>query len=213
MREDRIAVAGFRVAAPPAWRITYAGPQVHYRAGGFVAAARLMPTVAEAAGATGVEPEVDLRPVGVTVQLRQDPDGTVPAGSTRFAGLVDAAAQDLGLEADPERVQTVSLAIAQHPDVDVRPFWTAALGYEAVGAGAQDPIQRGPYLSFQRLDRRGRGRSHVDVSIGADDLVRRTAAALAAGGRIADDSYAPDWIALASPENHGVDLVTWPDRI
>jgi hypothetical protein len=37
------------------------------------------------------------------------------------------------------------------------------------------------------------------------------AAALEAGGRLADDTHVPHWWTLASPENHGVDIAAWPD--
>ncbi len=37
------------------------------------------------------------------------------------------------------------------------------------------------------------------------------AAAVGAGGRIADDSHAPGWWTLASPDNHGIDIAAWPD--
>jgi 4a-hydroxytetrahydrobiopterin dehydratase len=36
-------------------------------------------------------------------------------------------------------------------------------------------------------------------------------AALAAGGRLVDDSHAPAWWSLASPDNHGVDIASWTD--
>ena len=39
----------------------------------------------------------------------------------------------------------------------------------------------------------------------------QVAAALEAGGRLADDSHVPQWWTLASPENHGVDIAAWPD--
>ncbi len=39
----------------------------------------------------------------------------------------------------------------------------------------------------------------------------RVAAAIAAGGRVVDDSHAPGWWTLASPDNHGVDIAAWPD--
>ncbi|GAB3607856.1 hypothetical protein GCM10027413_32650 [Conyzicola nivalis] len=39
----------------------------------------------------------------------------------------------------------------------------------------------------------------------------RVDAALAAGGRLADDSHAPDWWSLASPDNHGVGIASWTD--
>lgn len=57
----------------------------------------------------------------------------------------------------------------------------------------------------------GRGRIHIDVSVPADQAEARAAAALAAGGRIADDSRVPEWWTLASPDNHGVDIAAWPD--
>ena len=39
----------------------------------------------------------------------------------------------------------------------------------------------------------------------------RVAAVEAAGGRLADDSHAPDWWTLASPDNHGIDIAAWTD--
>jgi 4a-hydroxytetrahydrobiopterin dehydratase len=45
----------------------------------------------------------------------------------------------------------------------------------------------------------------------AEQAEDRVAAALAAGGRLADDTHAPHWWTLASPENHGVDIAAWPD--
>ncbi len=32
-----------------------------------------------------------------------------------------------------------------------------------------------------------------------------------AGGRLADDSHAPQWWTFASPDNHGVDIAAWGD--
>ena len=37
------------------------------------------------------------------------------------------------------------------------------------------------------------------------------AAALEAGGRLADGAHVPHWWTLASPGNHGVDIAAWPD--
>jgi hypothetical protein len=68
-------------------------------------------------------------------------------------------------------------------------------------------------VSFQNLKspKQGRGRLHIDVSVPAEEAEARVAAALAAGGRLADDSHAPNWWTLASPENHGIDIAAWPD--
>ena len=87
----------------------------------------------------------------------------------------------------------VGIAVAQDARADVRPFWSAALGYEHLGAeDAIDRHRRNPHLWFQALEpsKAGRGRFHIDVAVPADQAEARVAAALAAGGRIADDSRA-----------------------
>lgn len=55
------------------------------------------------------------------------------------------------------------------------------------------------------------GRTHIDVSVPADRAEARVAAILAAGGRLVDDSRAPMWWTVASPDNHGVDIAAWTD--
>jgi 4a-hydroxytetrahydrobiopterin dehydratase len=49
------------------------------------------------------------------------------------------------------------------------------------------------------------------VSVPKEVAEARVAAAIAAGGRIADDRNVPYWWTLASPENHKVDIAAWPD--
>lgn len=98
--------------------------------------------------------------------------------------------------------------------MDARPFFLAALGYEPLGdTDAVDPLRAGPPLAFNPItgDAAGCGRTHVDVFVPADQARARVDAALAAGGRLADDSYAPKWWSLASPDNHGVDIASWTD--
>ena len=109
----------------------------------------------------------------------------------------------------------MAIAVAQDAGSDVGPFWAAALGYRSLGANEDvvDRHRRNPHVSFQGLKppKPGRGRTHIDVSVPADQAEARVAAALAAGGRLADDSHVPDWWTLASPENHKVDIARWPD--
>ena len=158
--------------------------------------------------------DVDLRPEAVVVRVPYRGADRIPAGAADFAAEVSAAAEELALSADPSLVQTVDLAVAQHSGTDTRPFWTAALGYEVSGdVDSIDPLRRGPQLSFQpiRDDRPGRGRTHVDVSVPADLARARVDAAIAAGGTLTDDSYAPAWWTLTSPDNHGIDIAGWTD--
>jgi hypothetical protein len=109
----------------------------------------------------------------------------------------------------------VGIAVAQDAGSDVGPFWAAALGYRHLGPKEDvvDRHRRNPHVSFQtiRPPRPGRGRLHIDVSVPADQAEARVAAALEAGGRLADDTHAPHWWTIASPENHGVDIAAWPD--
>ncbi len=78
---------------------------------------------------------------------------------------------------------------------------------------AIDPLRRGPQLAFNpiRGDAPSRGRTHFDVFVPADQAQARVEAALAAGGRLVDDTNAPAWWSLASPDNHGVDIASWTD--
>ena len=196
------------------WRITSWGPQAVFTAPSLAAGARLLPAIVAAGEKFRVAPDVDVRPEAVVVRMPYRGADRIPAGAADFAAEVSAAAAALALPADPSRVQTVDLAVAEHSGTDTRPFWTAALGYEVSGdVDSIDPLRRGPQLSFQpiRDDRAGRGRTHVDVSVPADLVRARVDSAIAAGGVIVDDSYAPAWWTLASPDHHGIDIAAWTD--
>jgi 4a-hydroxytetrahydrobiopterin dehydratase len=193
------------------WRVTSWGPQVCYPTSSLAAAAELVPAIIEAARAHGVEPDIDLRPEAIVVRVPYRGADHIPAGAAAFAAAVSATAAERGLHADLHRIQTVDIMVVQS-GVDTRPFWTAALGYDVSGdTDAVDPLRRGPALSFSDIDKPGRGRTHIDVSVPADLAEARVAAALDAGGRLVDDSYAPKWWTLASPDNHGIDIAAWTD--
>jgi len=53
---------------------------------------------------------------------------------------------------------------------------------------------------------------HAAAGVPHDQVEARIAAALAAGGRVADDSNAPEWWTLADAEGNEVDVAPWPDR-
>lgn len=197
------------------WRVLFSGAHAYYRVGSFAEGARFVAAVSEVADVVGHYPDVDLRPDGVTVRTASGEYGALSELDVELARRISAEARSLKLEPDPSQVQAVGIAVAQDAGSDVGPFWAAALGYKSLGANedAVDRHRRHPHVSFQQLKppRPGRGRLHVDVSLPADQAEARVAAALAAGGRLADDSHAPWWWTLASPENHGVDIAAWPD--
>ena len=197
------------------WRVLFSGAHAYFRAGSFAQGARFVAVIADIAQAVGHFPDVDLRPDGVTVRTASGEYGALSDRDVELARRISAEARNLRVESDPSQVQVVGIAVAQDAGSDVGPFWAAALGYKSLGAGEDvvDRHRRNPYVSFQRLHppKPGRGRTHIDVSVPADQAEARVAAAIAAGGRLADDSHVPQWWTLASPENHGVDIAAWPD--
>ncbi|WP_439592746.1 VOC family protein [Microbacterium sp.] len=196
------------------WRVTGSGPHAVFTAASLADAARLVAPVVAAAERFDILPDVDLRPEGVAVRIPSREGEGIPAAATEFAAVVSQAAADLGLNADPALVQTVGIYVAQHSQADVRPFFLAALGYEPLGdTDAVDPLRTGPQLAFNPIsgDAPSRGRTHFDVFVPADQAQARVDAALAAGGRLVDDTNAPAWWSLASPDNHGVDIASWTD--
>jgi 4a-hydroxytetrahydrobiopterin dehydratase len=52
---------------------------------------------------------------------------------------------------------------------------------------------------------------HIDVSVAREQIEARLAAALAAGGRIVDDSSAPGAWILADRAGNKVCIAAWPD--
>ncbi|MCY7411879.1 MAG: hypothetical protein LH471_02395 [Salinibacterium sp.] len=196
------------------WRVTGTGPQAVFTATSLSHAARLIAPVVAATERLGILPDVDVRPEGVVVRIPSRSSAGIPAAATEFAAAVSQAAAELLLTADPSLAQSIGIYVAQHSQADVRPFFMAALGYEAFGdTDAVDPLRCGPQLAFNPItgDPPARGRTHLDIFVPADQAQARVDAALTAGGRLADDSHAPAWWSLASPDNHGIDIAAWTD--
>ena len=197
------------------WRVLFSGAHAYFRTGSFEHGARFVAAIAEVAEAVRHFPDVDLRPEGVTVRTASGEYGALRQRDVELARRISVEARRLGVEPDPSQVQVIGINVAQDAGSDAGPFWAAALGYRSLGADEDvvDRHRRNPHVAFQRLrrPRPGRGRMHVDVSVPADQAEARVAAALAAGGRLADATHAPHWWTLASPENHGVDIAAWRD--
>jgi hypothetical protein len=92
----------------------------------------------------------------------------------------------------------VQLAIAAKPDAIDVGFWRAVLGYDPMSDdNGVDPLGHGSTAWMQELDpaKPLQHAMHVDVSVAHEHVEARLAAALAAGGRVVDDSGAPGgWI-------------------
>ena len=94
------------------------------------------------------------------------------------------------------------------------PFWRAVLGYEYrvdnPGEDLIDPRGRGPSIWFQKTDELSSqdNRIHIDIWVPHDQVQGRIAAAIAAGGHLVTDKYAPSWWTLADSEGNVADVAT-----
>lgn len=132
----------------------------------------------------------------------------------QLAREVSATARSHGAVADRSRAREVQVAVAARPtDTDVG-FWRAVLGYDGVGGdNGADPLGHGSAFWMQALDpdRPLRHAMHIDVSVAREQAPARVAAALDAGGRIVDDSEAPEGWILADAAGNRVCVTAWPD--
>ena len=197
------------------WREVGIGACACFRTGSFAKGVELVDEIARLADALGHHPDVDLQVGTVTVRLFTAEVSGVSDLDLQLAQQLSAVARDLGVDADPAAVQSVQLTMDALSTADVRPFWSAVLGYEELGdEDLIDPRGRGPSIWFQDMDapRPQRNRVHIDVFVPHDAAEARVAAALAAGGRLVDDSQAPDHWLLADAEGNEVDVATTYER-
>jgi 4a-hydroxytetrahydrobiopterin dehydratase len=166
------------------WVVLHGGPTAVFTVGSLLEAAQLAEAVA---AVPGLE-ERTLMSVArdrLTIKLTREMWGT-EARHVEVAMAISRTARERGATADRSAVQEVQLAVAAKPDDIDLPFWRAVLGYAPL---------------------------HEDnaMSVAREVAEQRLAAALAAGGRIVDESEAPaSWI-LADRAGNKVCIAAWPD--
>ncbi|WP_239123560.1 VOC family protein [Rhizocola hellebori] len=181
------------------WRVLDEGMSAWFEAPSMAAGAALVRRIAELTEATGL-PDVDLRPGGVRVRI--GPAGDLSRNDVEVARSISAAAQELGLAADPAVLQTVRLVIDTADRPSLMSFWQTVLAYEPVGAdGLRDPSRRDPVLSFHQSQPRPlRNRIHIDV-------VRAPEAVEAVRSAVGQEPFGAYGVALADADGNEVDLV------
>ena len=163
---------------------------------------------------------VDLRPGLVIIDSgkdlwERDAHG-LDLDFTDLARDLQAAARDLGATADPGLPRFAQLFLDAADVAAVRAFWAATLGYiqdpRAGVSDIHDPRRLNPVLVFQELDtsemerRRQRNRVHVELAVPPDLAQARLATAVAAGGRLLDESQGRRRV--ADPEGNEVVIVS-----
>jgi 4a-hydroxytetrahydrobiopterin dehydratase len=203
------------------WRVLGDGACAYFRTGSFAAGARLVQAISELPRVDDHPPDVDLRRDGVTVRLI-----TVTAdhyGMSRrdieLARKISDVARGFGLTADPAAVQSLLVIPGATVTAEVMPFWRAVLGYDprpdSPDEDLVDPRSRGPAFWFEQMDQPrpdGGGAIHVAVWVPSEHAEARIAAALAAGGRMVRDEFAPSWWTLADAAGNEADIATVTGR-
>jgi hypothetical protein len=182
------------------WRAVGIGASAWFDAPSHTAGAALVGRIAELTDSSGL-PDVDLRASGVRVRLGATEDLT--RAQVTLAHAISAAAQDLGLVADPAVLQTVQLVIDAVDKPSVMSFWRTALTYEPLGDDdLGDPVRRDPAISFHREDqpRRLRNRIHVDIG-------RTSEAVQDIRAFVGREPYGAYELTLADAEGNEIDLV------
>lgn len=145
---------------------------------------------------------IDLRPGLVILDSGKDQwEGDAHGLELDFTALaweIQTAARELGATADPGLPRFVQLVLDVADLVAVRAFWVAALGYihdrRAGVSDIDDPRRLNPVLLFQGIDtseterRRQRNRIHLELAVPSDLAQTRVAVAVAAGGRLLEES-------------------------
>ncbi len=215
---DKITARLFRESeGVEEWRVLSEGACSFFRTESFAASARLVGAISALAGIDGHHVGIDVRRDGVTVRLITVTDDYY--GLSRrdldLARQVSAAARDEGLTGDPFAVQSLLVIPGAPVTAEVMPFWRAVLGYEprpdTPDEDLVDPHDRGPAFWFEAMDEPrpdGGGAIHIAVWVPHEQAEARVAAALAAGGRLVRDDFAPAWWTLADPAGNEADIAT-----
>jgi 4a-hydroxytetrahydrobiopterin dehydratase len=194
------------------WVVLHGGATAAFRVRSMGEAARL------AAAMTSAVPELEGAVLTIandvlTVRLTRDL-WALEQRHVAMARALSAVARAFGAAADRAAVQEIQLAIAAKADAIDVAFWRAVLGYaRAADDNAVDPLGHGSTVWMQELPEAKplRHAMHVDVSVAREHVQARLAAALAAGGRVVDQSDSPGHWTLSDRAGNRVCITAWPD--
>ena len=209
------------------WRLTSEGATAFFPTRSFAESARFVQAISELPGVEEHRPGVDVRHDGVTVHMITYTDNYFGPSQqdVELARQVSADARKLGLAANPSAIQSLGKRSFQRiiPGAtniaQVMPFWRAVLGYEprrdSPNEDLVDPHDRGASFWFEQMNEPrgdGGGANHVAVWVPYEQAEARVAAAIAAGGRMVRDEFAPSWWTLADSAGNEADIATVKGR-
>lgn len=206
-----------QASAPEGWVLLVDGLQTRIAVDDLATGAALVAAIATAAGA-GQHPVLTLRTDALDVRLTTPEVHGVTTDDVRFAAVVAALAQRVGLRPSTRGTSRLELALDTPETAAVAPFWAAVLDapHSAgtdFGDEVRDRADALPTVWFQTSgSAEPRQRWHPDVWVAPAEVQDRIDAALAAGGTLVSDAEAPSFWTLADPDGNRVCLCTWQSR-
>ena len=200
------------------WRKLAQAIHARFEVPDYATAGVFVARIAEAADAEGHQPDVHIAPGAVDVALSTRESGRwVTPADLDLAARVSEIAASLGLTPQPSAVTQLELALDTADEPGVAPFWAAVLTGSVdnrIFDSVFDPSDRTPALWFQSSDSTepARQRWHHDLWVAPEVAAARIEAAVAAGGTIVDDLWAPSFTILADPDGNKVCVCTSLDR-
>jgi 4a-hydroxytetrahydrobiopterin dehydratase len=203
------------------WRLISEGATAFFRTQSFAESARFVHAISALPGVEDHRPSIDMRHDGVTVHMITYTDDYFGLShrDVELARQISSVALKLGLTADPSAVQSVLIIPGATNIAQVRPFWQAVLGYaprrDSPAEDLVDPHDRGPAFWLEQMKEPrgdGGGAIHIAIWVPHEQAETRVAAALAAGGRMVRDEFAPSWWTLADAAGNEADIATTTGR-
>ena len=199
------------------WRQLAQALHARFLTGDFVTGLKFVTAVTDAAEQANHHPDVTLTYPLVDVKLISHNVSQVTQRDIDLARRISEIAREQGISADPSATTEFELALDTADKATIGPFWAALLTGSPDSLKDDDvidPSGRVPLFWFQDTDAHEtpRQRFHIDLWVPHDVGEGRIAAAVAAGGRVVDDSEAPSFVVLADPEGNKACVCTCLDR-
>jgi 4a-hydroxytetrahydrobiopterin dehydratase len=205
---DKLTVQEFLDAGLDDWRRLAAALHARFTTADFAKALAFVNAIGEAAEEMNHHPDIDLRWGRVDVKTWSHDVSGITDRDVQLARRITEIAKEMGVEAHPDQVQVVELALDTADYSKVKPFWRAVLGMGDGRPGVDDeiidPTGVLPSMWFQGTEphETPRQRFHLDIWVPHDEGERRIAAALEAGGTMVSDAEAPSFTVLADEDGN-----------
>jgi 4a-hydroxytetrahydrobiopterin dehydratase len=210
---DILSFSDVEAAGLTDWRQLFEALRTRFLTGSFTTGLALVTRIGELAERADHHPDVDLRYSHVNLTLVSHDVFGVTSRDLELARAISAAAEELGVRADPSTTAVVEIALDTSDHTEIKPFWKAVLGmsdHPVHDEELRDPAGTQPTLWFQHTEphEEPRQRFHLDVRVPAEVAEGRIAAALAAGGVLVSDARAPRFTVLADAQGNKACVTT-----